>query len=788
MQVCRYLSERLVEAWNKIQRSLSDSQRIQVDGELLQEDLTTLDDRFTVPRDPDDALVLARRLIADRCLYGVDCNPMAVEMAKLSLWLITMQRGRPFTFLDHAIKCGDSLIGICSLDQIRRFDACVPPGVRNELALGAMSKVIHEATGIRSKLETMPVLDICDIDRKQLLHQRASNLTEEAQIISDILIATTMVNGENPTALQQALDNKATQIAAILLTNTENADLRQTELQELRNSFPKTELERLNRRAFHWVIEFPEVFVAENGGFDAVIGNPPFMGGKKITGNLGVPYRNFLLTFIAQSRRGNADLCAYFVLRAAQLLKLTGYMGLITTNTISQGDTREVALDYLLKTDKHIYRAIKSQKWPGQANLEVSQIWMSMGNWTAPRLLDDELSQTISSYLEKNASVFDNKPARLVANIGKTFQGSIVLGMGFTLSPTEAADLKTKDERNATIILPYLSAEDLNSTPNCSATRYVINFGAMPRERSHSKGWHEASDEQQQDWISSGIVPSDYPLQVASDFPLCLEIVTRLVKPERDKLINGDVTARDYAKRWWQFGRRADNLYQSIASFNKVLVIPIVSKYLLCVAQHAEQVFSNRLVVIASDSDGLLALLQSSVHECWARVNCSTLRLDMKYAPSDGFENFPLPPTDLTRLSDVGQQYQLQRAAAMTHFGEGLTKIYNRFHDPTMRASEVQGLRHAHIEMDRRVLQTYGWADIPLDHEFRQTRLGSRFSISEECKAEILLRLFRLNTQRHQGELLNGPTDATHSKKKLPQKPKKKRQQETKQMTMDTLN
>ena len=55
--------------------------------------------------------MLARRLVADRCIYGVDKNPLAVEIAKLSIWLTTMDKGRPFTFLDHALKCGDSLVG-----------------------------------------------------------------------------------------------------------------------------------------------------------------------------------------------------------------------------------------------------------------------------------------------------------------------------------------------------------------------------------------------------------------------------------------------------------------------------------------------------------------------------------------------------------------------------------------------------------------------------------------------------------------------------------------------------
>ena len=74
-----------------------------------------------MPDDPAERLAIARRYVADRCLYGVDINPMAVEMAKLSLWLITLQRDRPFTFLDHALKCGDSLLGRQFVKQIENF-------------------------------------------------------------------------------------------------------------------------------------------------------------------------------------------------------------------------------------------------------------------------------------------------------------------------------------------------------------------------------------------------------------------------------------------------------------------------------------------------------------------------------------------------------------------------------------------------------------------------------------------------------------------------------------------
>ncbi len=109
VQACRYLAERLVEAWEAAERTPA---RPRITPEALPVAGATAEQLHS--RRPGRAPDYARRLVADRCLYGVDKNPMAVEMAKLSLWLVTLPKDRPFTFLDHALRCGDSLLGITS--------------------------------------------------------------------------------------------------------------------------------------------------------------------------------------------------------------------------------------------------------------------------------------------------------------------------------------------------------------------------------------------------------------------------------------------------------------------------------------------------------------------------------------------------------------------------------------------------------------------------------------------------------------------------------------------------
>jgi len=114
VETCRYLSERLVEAWENEEKANPGKVVVAPEGTLSK----SVPQECVIPKEADERLTVARRLIADRCLYGVDKNPLAVEMAKLSLWLITLQKDRPFTFVDHALKCGDSLIGV-SLEQLR---------------------------------------------------------------------------------------------------------------------------------------------------------------------------------------------------------------------------------------------------------------------------------------------------------------------------------------------------------------------------------------------------------------------------------------------------------------------------------------------------------------------------------------------------------------------------------------------------------------------------------------------------------------------------------------------
>ncbi|WP_329384260.1 type IIL restriction-modification enzyme MmeI [Streptomyces sp. NBC_01716] len=304
---------------------------------------------------------------------------------------------------------------------------------------------------------------------------------------------------------------------------------------------------------------------------------------------------------------------------------------------------------------------------------------------------------------------------RLVSNKGKSFQGSNVLGKGFILTPEQADDLIQRDPRNKDVLFPYLNGEDLNSRPDCSASRWVINFHDWSEERARS-------------------------------YPEVFAIVERDVKPERLK--NNRKVRRE---RWWQYAERAPKLYQAIGELDRVLVVARVSKTGLPLFVPTGQVVSEQTVIFATDLPADLALLSSSIHYAWAIARASSLKGDLRYTPSDVYETLPLPVTT-ERMAAAGTTLHVLRSEIMNASEMGLTKLYGLFHNPENDSSEIIALRSAHKSVDEAIADAYGWRDLNLEHDFCVTRQGIRYLISPSPRAEMLDRLLELNHSQHQGQ------------------------------------
>lgn len=813
VQACRYLSEHLVESCEIHGVNIYELAGPEATPPVVSPPASNGAETSARESEADDErLVLARRLVCDRCLYGVDINPLAVDMAKLSLWLITLDKNRSFTFLDHALKHGDSLLGCHSRLQLVRVhiapDTLTAQGKQMRLThFNEASRIaFSEALRKRRELEAFTVNGIEDSHRKRDLLREADNAMAVVRLVGDAVTGAAIYtadgnakkrNGEAPKAFDDLIDEFIDRLEHAVTRADEGereAILKEWQFRAREMLNAGLPAGKPDRRPFHWPAEFPEVFEGDNPGFDAVVGNPPFLGGKRITGPLGTDYRNYLIDDLGNGQRGHADLCAYFYLQAGSLLRRDGIFALIATNTIAQGDTREVGLDQLVEKGFSIPRAEASRKWPGVANLEVAVGWLRKGKWSGQYILDEKTVSGITPFLTR-PGMATGKPYRLKANEGKSFQGSIVLGMGFVLAPEEAQALIERNPKNKDVLYPYLNGQDLNSRPDQSSSRWVINFHNWPLKRKSGIGsWKKATDEDKKEWLRDGIVPDDYPGSVAADHPDCLAIVEKNVKPERQRK-NPDgrfALRKPLPQRYWHYADKRPALYATIAGMERVLVCPRVTKYASFCFLSPGQVFHDKIYVFPSENNAQLCLLQSNLHEPWAREYSSTLETRLNYSPSDCFETFP-PPNLSRDLEILGKRYHEHRRQIMLTRQEGLTKTYNRFHDPECGTHDprwdatlgeewagdftsdeaIAELRRLHVAMDYAVAAAYGWDDLALEHGFHDTKQGVRFTISEAARREVLGRLLKLNHERYAEEVAQGLHDKKKKKKATARKRKK---------------
>lgn len=368
--------------------------------------------------------------------------------------------------------------------------------------------------------------------------------------------------------------------------------------------------------------------------------------------------------------------------------------------------------------------------------------------------------------------------------MGFTFDDTDKKGIATPLS--EMRRLTSANPNLASRIFPYLGGEELNDSSTHEHHRYVINFEDWPLKRSDlGETWRNASDEKRKAWLYSGIVPSDYYGPVAADFPELLEIVEQNVKPAREQQDD------DFARKcWWRFLRPRPELNSACRGLQRVLVTNAQASPHLCVAfSKPTYVFANSLNVFPLQDWHAFTLLQSRVHEIWARFMCSSMKDDLRYNPTDCFDTFPFPEESEhnPQLEAVGRSYYDFRADLMVRNGEGLTKAYNRFHNPNEQSRDVKKLRELHDAMDRAVLDAYGWSDLrPVcesfpefeedseDQESGRTRIKKyRYRWPDEIHDEVLARLLALNQQR--AAVPSVDTEPPSSNGKAPRRPKKPR-------------
>jgi hypothetical protein len=673
VESCRFMAELLELAWSR--EGLPEA--LKPDGSAHGE----------------EPLLYARRLIAQGCLYGVDKNPFAVNLARLSLWLVSLSKDAPFTFVDHALKCGDSLVGVSKREISQAIEAAFE---QKELEEPTIRQARVRVSGDFAAFHCDSRTD-ADDQRKREALQEMDDATAYQRCVGDLLVAAHL-QGKNSKDRQE--------LRRIYMEPT----LKTTEAAELRQFFPGP-LQQLYAgekgiKPLHWDVVFPDVFDQNNPGFDVFVGNPPFAGNNTFIQG----YPEGILDWFKQlhpESGGLCDLVAHFFRRCFLLLRPGGSLGLIATNTIAQGDTRSSGLRWICLNGGDIYSARKRYKWPGVAAVVVSVVHLLKGAYAGVKLLERRPVEQITAFLFANGGHDD--PKQLLANAGKSFLGSKIYGQGFTFDDSGPADddtpgipspiatmerLIADNPKNAEVILPYIGGEEVNSSPTHAHHRYVINFGERSEEECR-RCWAEL-----------------------------MAVVERKVKPERQKVKNTPDGIR-LKQLWWIHGRTRPEMYGAIAGLDRVLAVARTSRSLAIAVATGCTVFSENLVVFVVSSPLVgFVLLQAQTHDIWTRQFSSSLKDDLGYRPTDCFDTFPLPNTlgagdaeDLLiagyqSLEAIGERYHQFRAELMVANNEGLTSTYNRFHDPSESSSDLLVLRRLHGEMDQAVLDAYGWSDV----------------------------------------------------------------------------
>ncbi|MCX5962357.1 MAG: N-6 DNA methylase [Cyanobacteria bacterium] len=401
---------------------------------------------------------------------------------------------------------------------------------------------------------------------------------------------------------------------------------------------------------------------------DAIIGNPPFLGGSRIRLELTDDYAERVFERFSDIR-AQVDFASYWFRLAHETISETGRAGLVATNSISQGKSRSVSLDYIIQNGGYIHEAISSQPWSGEAAVHVSLVNWSKKSSKIYRL-DNQEVQTINSSLKSSVDI--SQSFKLKANLNYSFVGCQLNGKGFVVTETQVKDWIKADSKNQEVLKLFSMGANLAQNPHGKPERWIIDF-------------------------------DDMSLEDAGDYTLLFEHLKTYVKPERD------INRQDGRRlNWWKFGANAVKMRKAIAPLSFCFAVPRVSKWAVVTPFLTNWLPGDLNVLIASDDFYVLGILTSNVHRIWVDSQCSTLEDRTRYTPNTCFETFPFPQTPalklITDIRNTAQELHAYRSTQMESKQWGITKLYNQyFHEPKSQLFKL------HAQLDKLVLQAYSF-------------------------------------------------------------------------------
>lgn len=717
VQACRYLGEKLVEAWLHEE---SAGKAIIVDGAALDQ----LGAEEPLPSQLDERLTIARRLVAERCLYGVDINPLAVELAKLSIWLVTLAKGRPFGFLDHNLRSGDSLLGIHRLDQLTHLSMTPESGQYQFRLFGETIKAaVNEALGLRKRLRTTTIRDIKDVEAMARLDREARQKLESVGLIADSMIGEALRCGGNASALDTALDTLATMAGDFWGGNERMGE--QIACQTKTALVIGLPEDRPPRKPFHWAIEFPEVF--KRGGFDGMVGNPPFLGNRLWKGIHGETLQ-LIVQMVLGTAPGKIDLCVAFHRRAADLLRGGGTYGLLATSNIAEGSAISVGLGVLVGYGD-IYFARKAMPWPGTAAVNVAVVAFYKGSWSGFRDADGESCERIGARLE--AELTDTWEPQKLAEEMFAFEGvHNGKGQAFLVTPENPWFSRLKQEANS-LLRPYITGDDINSYALRKIDRWALDVADRSLE------------------------------EIKQNWPVAYQFLLEDVEPTRTP--SALKSYKGLIDRWWQFWNHRADLMRRLRQKDTFVAFSKVTKYPICMPAPTDWIYTNKIVLIEMSRTDCYAICLSSFFRNWLEAfSGGRLEGRLSLSITESVSKFPFPSIEIPQIGTLrAKQFNELSVAFSEKTGSGMTDVMNAINAPTNTDPTVIELRQVLADIDTAVATAFGWTDLEIIYDFRSFGGGStkdnwRWAVADKTTVGILDRLTKLNRQRYEQEVEKG--------------------------------
>lgn len=437
---------------------------------------------------------------------------------------------------------------------------------------------------------------------------------------------------------------------------------------------------------------------------DVIIGNPPFLGDKKMRAELGDKYVDDLRNLYADRIPGQSDLVCYWFEKARAMIEggKAKRIGLLATNSIRGGADRKV-LERIKETGD-IFWAYSDREWVlDGAAVNVSMVGFDSGV-EEKKLLDNKEVSIINADLSGAANIVSAK--RLDENIGICFIGDMKKGK-FDIDISTAIEFlkdnsNPNGKSNSDVIKPWMNGIDITNHPR---QMWIIDFGIF------------------------------MPQQEAALYEKPFEYVKKIVKPERDKVRNPLEKTR-----WWIHGRPAPDLRDAIMGLDRYIATPRVAKYRLFVFVDAKTIPDGQLVIVARNDFYTIGVLHSKLHEIWALKQGTSLEDRPRYTPTTTFETFPFPwapgkeqkdDPRVKAIADAAKELVEQRDRWLNAEGlseaekkkRTLTNLYNQ--RPTW-------LDLAHKKLDEAVFAAYGWKSDLSDEEILEKLLSLNLERSKK--------------------------------------------------------